>query len=44
MIFPKTFAPLPITVFDLTVGCRFPLFKLTPPKVTLDRLTHHLQQ
>jgi len=34
VIFPKTFAPLPITVFDLTVGCRLPLFKLTPPRVT----------
>ena len=34
VIFPKIFAPLPITVFDLTVGCLFPLFKLTPPSVT----------
>ena len=34
VIFPKTFAPLPITTFDLIVGCLFPLLRLTPPSVT----------
>ena len=34
VMFPKTFAPLPITTFDFIVGCRLPLSRLTPPKVT----------
>lgn len=42
VIFPKIFAPLPITTFDLIVGCRFPLLRLTPPKLHPDRLKHHL--
>ena len=34
VMFPKTFAPEPITTASSTVGCLLPLLKLVPPRTT----------